>query len=119
MADMQFQNFYNGTNEPEIVSKLVPENTVISAGEIVNDGILIDEIAKPGDTAIPSDLFGIALEDVATGAGETAHIAVMVAGAFNKDKVIFPNGKTINDYYMPLRNKGIYLVEAMISELNR
>lgn len=116
---LAYANFYNSDEDIEVVSRTVPENTSIVAGEIVNKGANVGEIAKIGATPTPTDAYGIALEDVTTVAGETASVAVLVDGPFNGDKIIYPSTKTVADYEIPLRNIGIIITNIVNSELSR
>lgn len=117
MINLAYQNFYNGDEDIEVVTRKVPENTSIIPGEIVDKGAAVGEIAK--STGTPANAYGIALEAVTTGAGETASIAVLVDGPFNKDKVVYPEGKSIEDYEIPLRNIGIMLIDVVNTEITR
>lgn len=116
---MNYSNFFDGNSKPRIVSRIVPANTNIAAGEIVNKGANVGEIAKIGTTLDPTDLYGIALENVTTQDDEMASVAVLVKGKFNEHKVIYPSGKCETDYEIPLRNKGIYFIEIISSEITR
>lgn len=118
-STLEYSNFFSGDKNIRVVSRIVPASTLIVTGEIVNKGANAGEIAKIGATPVPTDAYGIALEDVTTGTGETASVPVLVEGSFNQDKVIYPSGKTITDYEIPLRNIGIILTNIINSEISR
>lgn len=118
-TELKYSNFFNGDEDVEVVSRVVPANTSIIAGEIVNKGANVGEIAKIGTTPVPTDAYGIALESVSTGDGETASVAVLVDGPFNGDKLVYPTGKTAADYEIPLRNIGIIIANIINSEITR
>ena len=50
-------------------------------------------------------------EDITVATGETANVAVYVAGVFYADKLIFGAGHTIANTRDTLREKGIFLEE--------
>ena len=116
---MDYCNFFDGNSHPRVISRIVPANTIIKAGEIVNKGINVGEIAKIGTTFVVTDSYGISLQDVTTGADEIASVAVLVEGAFNMNKIIYPTGKSQIDYEIPLRNMGITLADIINSEISR
>lgn len=116
---LKYDNFFNGDKDVKVVSRIVPANTSIVAGEIVNKGVNVGEIAKIGATPTPTDAYGIALEDITTQTDETASVAVFVNGSFNRDKIVYPSGKGIADYEIPLRNIGIIVTDIINSELSR
>lgn len=116
-VEMNYSNFFDGNSKVHVVSRIVPASTSITAGEIVNKGVNTGEIAKVGTTPIPADAYGIALESVSTGTGETASVGILVEGAFNMNKIIYPAGKSLTDYEIPLRNIGITLCDIVNSEL--
>lgn len=119
MATMDYSNYFGADKNVRVVTRVVPESTEIAAGEIVNKGVNSGEIAKIGQTPNATDAYGIAIEDAKTAAGETASIAVLVNGCFNADKVIYPTGKTISDYEIPLRNIGIILQDVINTQITR
>lgn len=119
MSTYSYSNFFGADRNIRVVARVVPESTTISAGEIVNKGANPGEIAKVSSASAASDAYGIALEDVATEAGGTDSIAVIVEGCFNSDKVIYPTGKTITDYEIPLRNIGIILQNVINTQITR
>ena len=83
-----------------------PEN--IFAGNVmpvVTEAALV----APGDTIEPGNAYGIAAEEVTTGEGETKSIVLYMTGEFNASSIVFPDGKTVEDYRMPLRKLGIFL----------
>lgn len=116
---MDYSNFFDGNSRPHVISRLVPANTSIVAGEIINKGTNVGEIAKIGATPVPTDAYGIALEDIVTSDTETASVAVLVEGAFNLNKIVFPAGKSEIDYEIPLRNIGITFANIINSEISR
>ncbi|MCR4436168.1 MAG: hypothetical protein QHH06_10345 [Clostridiales bacterium] len=115
--DQKYQNIYPGTENLEVVTRIVPVSTTLQVGEIVDKGAAAGEIAK--SSGVVANAYGIALEAVATDASNTASIAVLVGGKFNKDKVVYPAGKTFADYDVALRNIGIFLIDSVDSEVVR
>ncbi|MBA4510217.1 hypothetical protein H1057_19625 [Clostridium sporogenes] len=67
------------------------------------------KIVAPGDTIEAGNAYGIAAEEVTTGEGETKSIVLYMTGEFNASSIVFPDGKTVEDYRTPLRKLGIFL----------
>jgi len=56
----------------------------------------------------PTKVYGIVASEVDASLADAEGI-VYTSGVFNKDEIVFPEGKTYADYKEALRNKGIIL----------
>lgn len=100
-------------------TKIVAEEVVIKKGETIPkfSVIAIDgtgQIVTPKKDDESLKVYGILIEDVDASKEEKVSVAYLT-GEFNSNVVIFPEGTTIDDFKVTLREIGIFLKENIKS----
>lgn len=106
---MSYDNIFAGNVMPVVTEAgTVAENQNIKALAIVE----LDasgKVVAPGSTPDETKAYAIAAEAVVTREGETKPIVLYMTGEFNENKIVVPEGKTLEDYKPVLRKLGIFL----------
>lgn len=66
-------------------------------------------VVPSGETIDTLKAYGVASEEVVTSESETKPIILYMTGEFRGKNIVVPEGKTIEDYRVPLRKLGIFI----------
>ncbi|WP_058953167.1 hypothetical protein [Clostridium tyrobutyricum] len=102
------ENIFAGNVMPVVTEKAVAAlNQNITKLSVVEKDAQGNIVIPSGAEIDPGKAYGIASEGVVT-TDETKNIVLYMTGEFKGTSIIVPEGKTIEDYRVPLRKLGIF-----------
>ncbi|MCT4662181.1 MAG: hypothetical protein N4A40_10000 [Tissierellales bacterium] len=71
--------------------------------------VAVDESGDVIPSVSPDDAYGISAEDIVGIDGEKQNVVLCATGCFQKEGIVFPDGKTADDYIDALKKCNIFL----------